>query len=194
MGCQNETDIKDQTIVCAYEVKEENKEIQIINDRDGNDINKEIETKIKILNDGLKENLIFKKKFNKTGINTIVFVVEEKMINMSFIFNQCSSLKEVKFNLSETSLITNMCGMFQGCNELVKIDFSKFDTSNVIDMSFMFNDCKKLKEIKGIENFNTINVTDMKAMFQNCYELENLDLSRFNTSNTVHMEAMFNEC
>ena len=54
---------------------------------------------------------------------------------MSFIFNQCSSLKEVKFNLSETSLITNMCGMFQGCNELVKIDFSKFDTSNVVDMS-----------------------------------------------------------
>ena len=51
--------------------------IQIINDTDiNNKINKEIKSKIKILNDNKKEELIFTKKFNKTGINTIDFIIE----------------------------------------------------------------------------------------------------------------------
>ena len=56
--------IENSIIQCTYEINDNN-EIQIINDRCENDINEEIHPKIKILNDGENEKLIFKKKFNK---------------------------------------------------------------------------------------------------------------------------------
>ena len=64
-------------IKCTYEIKD-NSLVQIINYRGKSEINEEIESKIKILNDKRKENLIFQKKFDKLGINTIVFACEEK--------------------------------------------------------------------------------------------------------------------
>ena len=179
---------------CTYEVIDTNNDIQIINNTDGIDINEEIELKIKILNNGQKENLVLKKKFDKTGKNIIDFVIEGKLNNMSFMFNKCFSLKSIDFISFETGHVINMSGMFQHCNELEYLDLSKFNTSNIIDMSFMFNGCHKLKKIKGIDNFNTTNVTNMKAMFQQCNELKYLDLSKFNTSNIIDISWMFNKC
>ena len=54
-------------IKCIYEINDYNYN-QIINNTDGLEINKEVESKIKILNNGRKEKLIFKKKFDKIGI------------------------------------------------------------------------------------------------------------------------------
>ena len=53
-----------------------NESIQIINNRGLEFINEEIEAKI--LNGDKKEKLIFKKKFNKLGLNTVYFIIEEK--------------------------------------------------------------------------------------------------------------------
>ena len=55
-------------IKCTYEIKDnDNNYIQLINNRGIKDVNDEIESKVKIWNNGKKENLIFKKKFNKKG-------------------------------------------------------------------------------------------------------------------------------
>ena len=62
--------------------------LSIINAR--NEVNEEIEQKIKILNGKKKEKLIFKKKFNKLGLNTITFICEEKLNDMNFMFNNCA--------------------------------------------------------------------------------------------------------
>ena len=80
---------------CTYEIKDYNA-TQIINNCFKNNmlLNEEIESKIKILNGNKKEKLIFKKKFNKLGINTIDFIIEEKLNNMSFMFYNCTSLKK----------------------------------------------------------------------------------------------------
>ena len=89
---------------CTYEVKDNNP-VQIINDRDENDItniNTEIGAKIKILKDNQKEKLTFEKTFDIIGLNTIDFVIEEKITNMSFMFNQCSSLKNIQFMSFDT--------------------------------------------------------------------------------------------
>ena len=77
-------------IKCTYEIKDNNY-IQIINNRDLEYVNEEIESKVKIWNNGKKENLIFKKQFNKKGIYNIYFIIEKKLNNMSFMFNNCSS-------------------------------------------------------------------------------------------------------
>ena len=86
-------------IKCVYEIKDNNY-IQIINNtNEKDDVNKEIESKIKILNNDKIEKLIFKKKFNKAGINKINFIIEEKLTNMSYMFQNCSSLKEISFTI-----------------------------------------------------------------------------------------------
>ena len=180
-------------MTCTYEIKDNN-EIQIINYKSDNYVNEEIESKIKIWNNGKKENLIFKKKFNKLGINSIDFIIEDKIKNMSYMFYKCSSLKEITFISFETAQATKMRAMFVDCKELEYLELSIFNTSNVTDMGFMFNGCNKLKEIKGINTFNTIKASNMYAMFEGCNELEYLDLYNFNTSNATDMGFMFNGC
>jgi len=63
-------------IKCQYEIQDNDNYIQIINNRDKDLVNEEIELKIKMLNGDKKENLIFQKKFNKKGIYTIYFIIE----------------------------------------------------------------------------------------------------------------------
>ena len=114
---------------------------------------------------------------------------------MSFMFNYCYNLKEIKgINNFNTKKVNNMAGMFNGCSELKYLDLLSFNTINVINMGLMFNECYKLKEIKGINKFNTNKVIYMNTMFHNCNELEYLDLSNFNTSNVTNMSWMFNNC
>ena len=170
-------------IKCTYEIKDIDNETQIINYRNENNINEEIESKIKILENGEKRELIFKKKFTEKGLHTINFIIQGKINNMSYMFNDCSSLKIINFTSINTTQVTEMIAMFKGCNELEYLDLSNFNTSNVTDMGWMFCGCNKLKEIKGLKNFNTIKVINMNAMLQDCKELEYLDLSNFNTSN-----------
>ena len=180
-------------IKCIYEINDYN-ENQIINNTDGIELNKEVESKIKILNNGKKERIIFKKKFDKIGLNTIYFIIEEKLNDMSFLFNNCSSLKEINFVSIETDNVNNMKGMFQSCSKLENLDLTNFNTSKVTNMARMFNNCIKLKQIKGIEMFNTSQVVNMKEMFQSCNELEYLDLSNFNVFNVIYKESIFNGC
>ena len=151
-------------IKCTYDIKDFNM-TQILNYRGETYINEEIETKIKILNGAKTEPLVFQKKFNKLGLNTIIFIVEKNLVNMSYLFNKCKSLKKIEFISFETIQCTNMNTMFQLCEELEYLDLSYFDTSNVTNMEWMFYGCSKLKIIKGINNFKTMNVTYMKCMF-----------------------------
>ena len=113
---------------------------------------------------------------------------------MSFLFNNCSSLKEIYFNSFETDKATNMKAMFQNCSNLENLDLSNFNTSKVTNIAQMFKGCSKLKEIKGIDKFNTINVSNMKEMFNLCTNIENLDLSNFIISPKTNIEYIFVGC
>ena len=137
------------SFICAYDIKDYN-EAQIINNIYDNKINEEIKSKVKILNDKKKESLVFKKKFNKLGINFLNFIIEGELNNMSFMFNNCQSLKKVIFKSINTRKVTKMNELFCGCTELEYLDLSNFNTSNVIDMSFMFYKCYKLKKSKEL--------------------------------------------
>ena len=103
---------------CFYDVKNINEEIRIINDRYNknpyykDDYNSEIKSKIKILNDNKKEELIYLKKFNKIGINIIDFIIEGKLTNLSFIFKDCKSLIKIEFISIDTSKIKYTRKMF----------------------------------------------------------------------------------
>ena len=180
-------------IKCIYEIKDYN-DTQIINDRFKSNVNKEIESKIKMFINGQKGKISFKKKFDILGINVVYFVIEENLNDMSFIFNNCTSLKKINFFSVDTFQVKKMRRMFQDCHELKYLDLSNFNTKNVNDMSSMFYRCFKLKEIKGINKFNTIYVSNFENMFTECSEIEYLDLSNFNTPNLTNMLCMFSNC
>jgi len=96
IGFQVKFNNKNSLIKCTYDIKDLN-ETQIINNRYENYINEDIKSKIKILNNNKKEKLIYKKRFNKLGINVVYFIIEENLKNMNFMFYNCSTLKKIEF-------------------------------------------------------------------------------------------------
>ena len=138
---QEKLNKKKSLIKCTYDIRKKdlNKTHQIINNRYEEYINKDIESKVKLFIDNKKEKLIYKRRFNKLGINIVYFIIEEKLNDMSNIFNNCSSLKKIEFISVFTEEVTNMSGMFEGCTELEYIDLSVFNTINVNNMGCMFN-------------------------------------------------------
>ena len=122
------------------------------------------------------------KKFHRNNIN-----------DMSYMFNECSFLKEVKFSSFNTENVTNMSNMFSECSSLEKIELSNFNGQRVKSLKNMFKGCSSLKKI-NFSDFNTNNVSDMSAMFYGCYSLEKLNLSNFNTNKVTKMDYMFYNC
>ena len=124
-------------IKCTYLIKDNNY-TQIINNKDGECINEDIDKKIKIYIDGKKLDLEHKIKFGGSGEYTINFIIEEKLTDMSFMFQNCWSLKRVEFISVETDQVGSMVSMFQNCYELEYVDLSYFDALQVIKMNDMF--------------------------------------------------------
>lgn len=90
----------------------------------------------------------------------------------------------------DTRQVTDMSQMFLNCRSLKELDLSSFTTSQVKDMSQMFDGCSDLRTL-NVSNFNTSQVTNMNGMFSGCETLEKLDLSSFDTTNVKNMDNMF---
>ena len=112
--------------------------------------------------------------------------------DMSYMFNNCRSLKSLNLSEFDTSKVKSMVCMFGGSG-LVDLDLSKFNTPVLINMGAMFMNCTALKSI-NFGAFNTKEVTQMWSMFNNCPSLTSLDLSGFDTSKASTMSNMFLGC
>ena len=113
------------------------------------------------------------------------------------VFSKCTSLKSLP-NISNlnTKNVTDMKRLFFGCSSLEYIsDISRWNTENVNNMSFMFYECSSLKSLPDISKSNTSNVTNFYRTFYNCKVLISLpDISQWNTSNVTNMSYMFSGC
>ena len=116
-----------------------------------------------------------------------------KLIDMSFMFYNCSGLTSLDVSSFNTSNILSMAGTFCGCSGLATLNVSNFDTSNVIMTASMFAFCSSLTSL-DVSNFNTSNVTEMSGMFGGCSGLTSLDLSKWDTSKVTGMVSMFTLC
>ena len=114
----------------------------------------------------------------------------ENVIDMSLMFQDCSSLASLDLSNFNTEKVTDMGGMFESCSFLASLDLSSFNTEKVTDMHGMFNHCSSLPSL-DLTSFNTENVTTMEGMFWNCSSLASLDLTGFNTANVTDMTIMF---
>ena len=141
---------------------------------------------------------------NLTQITDLQYLNTSNVTDMSYMFYDCSNLKNLDVSHFDTGNVTNMHLMFNGCSSLTSLDVSHFDTGNVTDMGHMFYDCNSLTSL-DVSNFDTGKVTDMKGMFAYCRSLTSLDVSHFDTRNVVSLggpklsdrswyPGMFEEC
>ena len=141
--------------------------------------------------------------------------------NMTYVFDNCSSITTLNLSTFDTSKVTSMFSMVGGCTSLEKLDISNFDFSNynpgalmmnfssggfsnlktlVLDnvvlpqnMNYGFGGLSTVKNI-SFNNVDTSNVTKMDVMFDSDSSLTSLDLSSFDTSNVTDMYGMFQSC
>lgn len=130
---------------------------------------------------------------NLTTINHMENLYTNTTDDMTSMFENCTSLKEIDLSNFETENVYSMNDMFMNCSSLKTIDTSKFNTAKVKDMQFMFYNCSSLQTL-DVSNFNTSNVTDMTNMFYSCKLLKNIDLTNFDTSKVTDFSRMFWGC
>ena len=138
-----------------------------------------------------KTDFMFSECTNLIELDLMNFSTKD-ITNMSCMFFQCTSLKDLKLSHYYTN-VNDMNCMFYGCVSLTNLDLSCFLTDNVLNMSRMFFGCKSLRNI-NLSSFNTQKVVDMYGMFCGCESLENLNLLNFSTQNVVNMTKMFFGC
>ena len=186
-------------IKCIYDIKREDlgKNIQILNNKefshDDQVQNHEIINKTDIIINGKISTNILTYQFQRDGLNIIYFSSNELFTNTSYMFSDCSALKEVDISSFDTSEVTDMSYMFSHCSSLKEINLSSINTNKVTDMSSMFSDCPSLTKL-NLTLFNTENVTDMSSMFSNCSSLKEINLTSFNTRRVTNMNRMFSYC
>ena len=93
------------------------------------------------------------------------------VINISYLFYECSSLKELpdisKWN---TFLVKDMSYLFYGCSSLNELpDISKWNTILVTNISYLFYECSSLNELPDISKWNTNLIMDISYLFMDVH-------------------------
>ena len=112
------------------------------------------------------------------------------VLNMTYLFRDCTSLATLDASGWNTAAVTTMDFMFFHCSALTALDVSGFNTASVTTMHNMFNDCSTLTAL-DVSGFNTAIVNSMRNMFYLCSGITTLDVTGFNTSSVTTMEGMF---
>lgn len=81
-------------------------------------------------------------------------------------------LTDIAFNDCNTSKVVDMTSMFENCTSLTSLDLSCFDTSKVQSMQNMFNSCSSLKRIYVNADKFVVNAGNTADMFSGCEALQ----------------------
>ena len=140
-----------------------------------------------------------------------------KVTDLSYCFQECSSLQSLDLSSWDTSKVTDLSYCFQRCISLQSLDLSSWDTSKLKSLRYTFsygvnelimpelvednmlNDLyctwyqnSRIKKL-DLSKFNTKNVTEFGWCFEGAVNLEWLDISGFDLSSaTVYgVESFF---
>ena len=170
-----------------YYTKENNKNIELINEKYLNSLSEMIIDSNKL--EPCKEY-----NFPKKGEHKIYFYTQINFTDLSEMFKDIKDMTLIffssNFNIEE---VADMSYMFSGCSSLTSIDISNLDTHNIMNMASLFKDCLSLLSI-DLSNFKTDNSVTMNSMFYGCSSLVSLDISSFETNNVLTFESMFYGC
>ena len=78
-----------------------------------------------MINGEIKSNIL-SYKFKQEGIQNVYLISYEQLTNMSCLFSDCTSLKEIDLESFDTSQVTDMSDIFYNCSSLKKNQYIKF--------------------------------------------------------------------
>ena len=107
-------------------------------------------------------------------INLNNFNGNHKLMNISGMFKNCFSLKNVELTMEETRYLLNMDEMFYQCIQLESVKFNHFKTDRLKSINKLFYDCLSLKkiEMKNIKIPEPINIDDIFKKVSNRVEVD----------------------
>ena len=171
-----------------------------------------------------KQNSLVNSYELKNGDNVITLIIKNKLINLSYMFYECYSLKNIDslkyldvknvknfsymfygcsllsnikcLNYWNISNGNNLSCIFSGCSSLLDItSLQNWNVSNNINFSGMFCGCSSLVDIKPLQNWNVLNGNTFWNMFCGCSSLSDItSLQNWNVSNCKDFSYMFCQC
>ena len=182
---QNKNAIKGKLGIKSNEI---NNKIILFNSDINNGINVYLNNK-KI--NVIKSYKIQYKNFDEKGKYEFKLIFKKDISNLERLFEDCSNLISIDFSNFESKNVNNMSFMFNECYKLKEIKgIDKLDTSNVNNMSTMFQECYEI-EYLDLSNYNTENVKDISWMFNKCHKLKLLNLLNFSINCETKNMFMF---
>ncbi|MBQ7562582.1 MAG: Ig-like domain-containing protein [Lachnospiraceae bacterium] len=112
--------------------------------------------------------------------------------NISFLFNNCTSLKSVDISGLDTSSVVNLNGVFYNCPLLKSVDISALDTSRVENVSWLFGSSGI--ESMDLSSLELSNIRDFSQMFSGCLDLKEVRLGSKSISKVENASYMFAAC
>ena len=152
--------------------------------------------KIELVINGKNKQLMANCQLQK-GENIITIKIKEKLNDLSYMFNWCDSLKDIKgLKNLDVKDITNFSYMFYGCSSLSDITpLQNWNISKGIDFSGMFCSCKSLSDLNPLKNWNFSKGIYFAYMFSGCSSLSDLKpLKNWDVSNGIDFSFLFSEC
>ena len=121
---------------------------------------------IEIIIDGETFELIDKYELKK-GENNIKIKIKNKINNLSYMFYDCNTLKNIEeLKYLDTKNVNNFSHMFCYCNLLSNIKpLEKWNVSNGNNFSYMFSYCNEISDIIPLGKWNVSNGNDFSFMF-----------------------------
>ena len=112
--------------------------------------------------------------------------------NISYMFYNCQSLESFYYIDTKNNLIADATKMFYNCFYLKSVSFEGNYIANNINMTYMFHNCYNLRSFYFLPQMN---VSDIRGMFYNCYSIRTINISNFNSfSGDVNVSYLFYNC
>lgn len=131
---------------------------------------------------------------NLTVVSGMENLNTSEVTTMSYMFQNCRSLRTIDLRFMNTVVVEQMDYMFSNCTSLKTIDLSNFNTAYNTTFYRTFNGCTALENLILGPNFDTRNIELFSFMFAGCTSLPELDLSDFTLNERARSVDMLSGC
>ena len=152
--------IKQDEIICEYEISDIENEIQLINQNYQNKQN------ITMFIDNKEVPFTNIYKFTSKKKYNIKFNLNEKNLDLKNMFKNISSLVKVEMSTSSGIIINDIEGAFEDCDNLLELKIKGFNIDNDISFNKFLDNTQKINTIEMSE-INMNNVENFSYMFAN---------------------------
>ena len=118
------------------------------------------------------------------------FIDTSEITDMSYLFVNYNTIRNIKIDQWDTSNVSNMKGVFFGCRKF-NCDLSRWNVGNLKITAYMFSGCQNFN--CDLSDWDVSNVTNMERMFANCTKFKS-DLSGWDVSKVIYKAEMFVSC